>query len=99
MQKWDKPRQLDITRRLSGNLVFGAGAHFCIGTYLVRVQGSLMIAELMRRFPDAALVNGNGDVEYDYNHHNARRINRLLVKTNVDRVRPAQERVIHDATV
>ncbi len=81
--KWPNPRKLDITRRLDGNIVFGAGAHFCIGTYLVRVQGGLMIQELMKRFPNAELVNGDGDVEYDYLHHNARRINRLLVKTNV----------------
>jgi len=87
--KWENPRKLDIQRRLDGNLVFGAGAHFCIGTYLVRVQGGLMIQELMKRFPNAELVNGNGDVEYDYNHHNARRINRLLVKTNVEAARKA----------
>ena len=87
--KWQEPRKLDIQRRLDGNLVFGAGAHFCIGTYLVRVQGGLMIQELMKRFPNAELVNGNGDVEYDYNHHNARRINRLLVKTNVEAARKA----------
>jgi len=87
--KWENPRKLDITRRLDGNLVFGAGAHFCIGTYLVRVQGGLMIQELMKRFPNAELVNGDGDVEYDYAHHNARRINRLLVKTNVEAARKA----------
>ena len=87
--KWENPRKLDIQRRLDGNLVFGAGAHFCIGTYLVRVQGGLMIQELMKRFPNAELVNGNGDVEYDYLHHNARRINRLLVKTNVAAARKA----------
>ncbi len=87
--KWPEPRKLDIQRRLDGNLVFGAGAHFCIGTYLVRVQGGLMLQELMKRFPNAELVNGNGDVEYDYNHHNARRINRLLVKTNVEAARKA----------
>jgi len=88
-QKWDQPRKLDITRRLDGNIVFGAGAHFCIGTYLVRVQGGLMINELMRRFPDAELVNGDGEVDYDYTHHNARRINRLLVKTNLNAQRKA----------
>lgn len=87
--KWENPRKLDITRRLDGNLVFGAGAHFCIGTYLVRVQGGLMIQELMKRFPNAALVNGDGEVDYDYNHHNARRINRLMVQTNVEAQRKA----------
>lgn len=84
---WDK---LDIERRLDGNLVFGAGAHFCIGTYLVRVQGSLVINEFMKRFPDAELANGDGDVDYDFQHHNARRINRLRVKTNRNRNRKRQ---------
>jgi cytochrome P450 len=83
---WDV---LDIERRLDGNLVFGAGAHFCIGTYLVRVQGGLMISEFIKRFPDAALVNGDGELDYDYTHHNARRINRLMVATN----RTAQRKV------
>lgn len=76
---WDR---LDIERRLDGNLVFGAGAHFCIGTYLVRVQGGLMISEFMRRYPKATLVNGDGQIDYDYKHHNARRITRLMVQTN-----------------
>jgi cytochrome P450 len=83
---WDK---LDIERRSDGNLVFGAGAHFCIGTYLVRVQGGLMISEFIKRFPNAELVNGNGDIEYDYNHHNARRIIRLKVRTNREAQRKA----------
>ncbi|MGH6643868.1 MAG: cytochrome P450 [Solimonas sp.] len=87
--KWENPLKLDITRRLDGNLVFGSGAHFCIGTYLVRVQGGLMIQELMKRFPNAELLDGDGHIEYDYNHHNARRINRLLVKTNAVAARKA----------
>ncbi len=82
--KWDKPNTLDITRRLDGNIVFGAGAHFCIGTYLVRVQGMLMLKEFMRRFPNAELVNGTGEVDYEYTHHNARRMNQLRVRTNLN---------------
>lgn len=87
--KWDKPNTLDLTRRLDGNIVFGAGAHFCIGTYLVRVQGRLMLTEFMRRYPDAELVNGDGDIDFEWNHHNARRINRLRVKTNLKAERKA----------
>ena len=81
--RWENPNTLDITRRLDGNLVFGAGAHFCIGTYLVRVQGMLMLKEFIKRFPNAELVDGTGDVDYEYTHHNARRMNRLRVKTNI----------------
>lgn len=83
--KWKNPNTLDITRRLDGNIVFGAGAHFCIGTYLVRVQGMLMLKEFIKRFPHAELANGTGDIDFEYTHHNARRINRLKVKTNVKR--------------
>src|SRR3546814_19822898 len=87
--KWENPVQLNIERRLYGNIVFGAGAHFCIGTYLIRVQGGLMIQELMKRFPNAELADGDGHIDYDYNHHNARRINKLIVKTNVAAQRKA----------
>lgn len=70
-------------------MIFGAGAHFCIGTYLARTQATITLREFIRRFPDATPVNGNGDVEYDYNHHNARRIIRLKVQTNVEAARKA----------
>ncbi len=81
-KKWQNPNTLDITRRLDGNIVFGAGAHFCIGTYLVRVQGALMLTEFMKRYPEAELANGDGNIDFEWTHHNARRINRLMVKTN-----------------
>jgi cytochrome P450 len=87
--KYANPEQLDITRRLDGHLVFGAGSHFCIGTYLARVQASIFIGEFMRRFPNASLANGTGDIEYDYKHHNARRIIRLRVRTNLEAQRKA----------
>ncbi len=81
-QKWNDPDALDITRNLEGHIVFGAGPHFCIGTYLVRTQGGIMLEEFIRRFPQAELARGDGDLEYDYEHHNARRIVRLNVRTN-----------------
>lgn len=89
-KKWGvTANELDITRRLDGNIVFGAGAHFCIGTYLVRVQGRLMLTEFMKRFPNAELADGDGRLDYEWTHHNARRINRLIVKTNAAQARQA----------
>ncbi len=87
--KWENPTKLDITRRLDGNIVFGAGAHFCIGTYLVRVQGSLMLKEFMRRYPNASLADGDGRIDYEWTHHNARRINRLIIRTGLQAARKA----------
>lgn len=88
-KKWVNPNDVQFTRNLDGHLIFGAGAHFCIGTYLARTQATITLQEFIRRFPNATLVNGNGDVEYDYNHHNARRIIRLKVQTNVEAARKA----------
>jgi len=79
-RKTPEPERFDVTRPLEGNIIFGAGPHFCIGTYLVRVQGALTITEFARRFPNASL---SGEIDYDYSHHNARRINKLIVKTNL----------------
>jgi cytochrome P450 len=87
--KWENPTKLDITRRLDGNIVFGAGAHFCIGTYLVRVQGSLMLKEFMQRYPNATLADGDGRIDYEWTHHNARRMNRLMIRTGVQAARKA----------
>lgn len=87
--KWENPTKLDITRRLDGNIVFGAGAHFCIGTYLVRVQGSLMLKEFIQRYPNATLADGDGRIDYEWTHHNARRINRMIIRTGIQAARKA----------
>jgi cytochrome P450 len=79
--KWDEPRRFDIARPQEGNIVFGAGPHFCIGLNLVKVQGGLMVKEFSKRFPKASLT---GEIGYDYTHHNARRINKLPVRSNLD---------------
>lgn len=79
-RKWPEPRKFDITRNQEGNIIFGAGAHFCIGLNLVKSQGKLMIEEFEKRFPNAELV---GEPEYELTHFNARRMSKLIVKTNV----------------
>jgi cytochrome P450 len=77
--KWPDPHRFDITRNHSGNIVFGAGPHLCIGLNLVKAQGKLMIEEFERRFGDSAELVG--EIEYDPMHFNARRITKLMVKT------------------
>lgn len=80
-KKWPEPRKFDINRNQDGNIIFGAGAHFCIGLNLVKVQGRLMINEFNKRFPKAELT---GDIEHDPAHFNMRRITKLMVKTNLN---------------
>lgn len=79
-RKWPEPRKLDFRRNQSGNIIFGAGPHFCIGLNLVKAQGKIMLEEFEKRFPNAELV---GEPEYDMSHFNARRMSKLMVKTNI----------------
>ena len=60
--------------------MFGAGPHLCIGLNLVKVQGKLMIEEFERRFGDSAEMVG--ELEYDPMHFNARRITKMMIKTD-----------------
>ena len=78
-RKWPEPRRFDITRNHAGNIVFGAGPHLCIGLNLVKVQGRLVLEEWRRRFGDTARLAG--EIEYDPQHWNARRISRMPVET------------------
>jgi len=79
-RKYPNPHRMDVTRPLDGNIIFGNGAHFCIGTFLVRAQAKIAFEELTRRFPNAELT---GEMDYDYSNALSRRINKLIVKTNL----------------
>lgn len=77
--KWPEPYRFDITRNHSGNIIFGAGPHLCIGLNLVKAQGKITIEEFERRFGDTAELVGG--VEYDPTHFNTRRVTTLMVRT------------------
>ena len=46
------PDRLDIGRQDNHHVSFGHGAHFCLGAALARVEAQIVIATLLRRFPD-----------------------------------------------
>jgi cytochrome P450 len=50
------PDTLDITRQKSSVLSFGAGAHFCLGAGLARLEGQIVFNKLLGRFDRIELV-------------------------------------------
>ena len=46
---------LDVGRRVAKMLTFGYGTHYCIGAAAARLQGRVVLEEMLRRFPDFAV--------------------------------------------
>ena len=53
---FDDPDRLDITRTKTSVLSFGAGAHFCLGAGLARLEGGIVFDALLARLPDLELA-------------------------------------------
>ena len=52
------PDRLDITRPNSNaHLSFAIGAHYCLGAALARLEGEVVFSTLVRRFPQARLLD------------------------------------------
>ena len=49
---WDDPEKFDIHRQIDRQIGFGSGVHLCTGTHLARMQGRVMLEELLSRFPN-----------------------------------------------
>src|SRR5439155_24965295 len=43
--------ELDVDRRIDRLLTFGSGAHFCLGAAAARLQGRVVLEELLRECP------------------------------------------------
>ena len=60
----DNPDVFDPDRRVIRHLGFGHGAHFCLGTPLVRLEASIVLSAVTARFPNAELA---GEPQYKPN--------------------------------
>jgi cytochrome P450 len=75
---FDRPHEVDITRKITVNPAFSFGPHRCIGSHVARLEAMLTLEELLRRMPDLTLADG-GEPVYS-NSTIARNINTLSVK-------------------
>ena len=46
---WNDPDRFDITRKVSKNVAFGAGIHFCVGAMLARLEAEVLLTAMARR--------------------------------------------------
>ena len=46
---WKDPDTFDITRKVSKNVAFGAGIHFCVGAMLARLEAEVLLTAMARR--------------------------------------------------
>jgi cytochrome P450 len=50
--------RFDIHRDTAGLLSFGYGPHFCLGASLARLEGRIVLDEMLQRFPEWDLADG-----------------------------------------
>jgi cytochrome P450 len=49
---FDKADEFHWNRRMEDHLAFGFGMHFCVGVHVARLEGRVMLEELLSRIPD-----------------------------------------------
>jgi cytochrome P450 len=54
--RFDDPDRLDITRPDNRHLALSRGLHFCLGSSLAKLEGSIAVAAVARRFPGLRLA-------------------------------------------
>ena len=57
-RRYANPDVYDIRRAEVQHLTFGFGLHYCLGANLARLEGSVALDELLKRFPE-------WDIDYD----------------------------------
>lgn len=58
---FEDPDKLDITRHPNRHMGFGKGIHYCLGAPLARLEATIAINQIIKRFPNMELERENLD--------------------------------------
>ncbi|MDT0345396.1 cytochrome P450 [Streptomyces litchfieldiae] len=61
---FDRPDDLDITRRPNPHLAFGFGPHYCVAAQLAKAELRVAVGSLLRRFPGLRLAVSDGELPW-----------------------------------
>jgi cytochrome P450 len=64
-RRWDEPDRYDITRRLGGHVGFGSGIHMCVGQFVARLEGEVLLQAIARK---VASIEITGPAKRLYNN-------------------------------
>ncbi len=65
-QKYRDPESLDIDRGAVRHVAFGYGVHHCLGAPLARMEGTIALGSLLRRFPQITLAVQPEDLHWGH---------------------------------
>jgi cytochrome P450 len=57
-RRFDDPDRFDVRREIGQHLTFGFGSHYCLGAALARLEATVVLEEVLKRFPDWEVDEG-----------------------------------------
>jgi cytochrome P450 len=63
-RRYDDPDRFDVRRPASQMFSFGWGAHYCLGQALARLEGRIVLDEVLNRFPEWDVDSDNARFAY-----------------------------------
>lgn len=68
-RQFENPESFDFNRSSNQHLSFGHGIHSCFGMHLARLEMTIVLEEVMSKFPDFQLISEPIDSGMTYGHH------------------------------